>query len=472
MIVVAIVIAVTLWLLRSRFRDWMTRAYGLFFLVLLFFVLNKGEGSASIDELAAGTFSPLSLARWALLGLLLFVAARVPRPDGMKRDAPLTAFLLIFFADILLSTFEADDFSYSLMRAVSFIAMAVAAFTGLAHHLYWRANCVRFFKLHYYLAWCVLGTAMLLYLTGLGQYGATLVMGQYAGPFGNQNLLGIFSGLMLPYALFHWRTESKGRTRTWWIDLGLVAMIVLGAVMSRSRGGMLACLIATAAYFFVVSPASRVKIAAAALCGVLFFAALPSLQGAFTRFIRKDTIERAEVSNVREQFYEERRYELWSGVLPLYWERKLTGYGFASSHSLTFPFSGDKEAGRHVHNSYLELFGDLGLPGVILLLLIFGRLALKSVALIQRRENELQGNINAVFIAVFAAGAVNALFESWMFSVGNIIALMFWAPMAGLVGQSAWAPAVAPGHDATLPLTIGGRGGLPALAPSGQAKHA
>ncbi len=441
MVVAAIVVAGILWLLRYRLQERLIRAYGLFFLILLFFVVNKGEGS-TVEDLAAGTFSPLGMARWGLLGIVFVLAMRERKPEGYRSDTSVGIIAGIFLCNILISTVYASDFTYSFMRGASFILLAVAILIGFTRHFYLRVNCVKFFRLHYYIAWLVLVPAMLLHLAGLDRFGASIVMGQYAGPFGNQNLFGVFSGLITPYVLFHWRNEAKSK-RQWWTDVALLTIILLGLALSKSRGGMLACIIAISVYFFIINLESRIRIFAAAVCLMIAFIFFPNFQQSLTSFIRKDTVERAQIEGIGQQFYEERRYELWSGVLPLYWKEKLTGYGFAMSHLLTFPFSGDKEVGRHVHNSYLELFGDLGLPGVILLLLMLSLVVARSVTLIQRREHYLQHNINAVFISIFIAGSVNAFFESWMFSVGNIITVMFWVPIAGIVAQSAWKPVTA-----------------------------
>ncbi len=438
--IVAGVLLITLgWLLAYRLKDRFIRAYGAFFLVLLFFVVNKGQ----LNELAffsAETTGPMSLLRWLTLGVLVLMALRVRKPDTMRADVVLGTLTALFLFDILVSTTYAEDLSYSLMRAFSFVLMAIAVVFGFAFYLYWRASCLPFIRLHYYTALCLLPTAMILYLTGLSQYGAGVVMNQYAGPFSNQNLFGIFSALITPYVLFHWRMEATTRL-LWWLDAGLLVVIFAGLWLSNSRGGMLATLIASTSYFFIVNLESRLKIITLAICAVVVFTAFPNLQSSITSFIRKDTIERAEVKNVQEQFREERRYSMWAGVFPIFWKEKMTGYGFATSHLQIFQFSGDKEAGRHVHNSYLELFGDLGLPGITLLLLILSRVAWCSVGLVQRDENHLQRNINATFIAIFLAGATNAFFESWLFSVGNIISLVFWGPVAGIFAQWACSPA-------------------------------
>lgn len=436
MIVASVLLITLCWLLIYRLKDRFIRAYGAFFLVLLFFVVNKGA-LAETAFFSADASSPMSLLRWMTLLVLVVVAIRSRKPETMRADVMSGAIVGMFLLDILVSTTYAEDKSYSFLRAVSFILMAIAVMLGFVFYLYWRTNCLPFIRLHYYTALCLFPTAMILYLTGLSHYGAGVLMNQYAGPFSNQNLFGIFSALITPYVLFHWRMEAAKRWQ-WWVDVGLLTVIFSGVWLSNSRGGLLATLIAVSSYFFIVNLENRLKILALAFCAIVIFAAFPKLQSTVTSFIRKDTIERAEVKNVREQFVEERRYSMWAGVLPLYWKEKMTGYGFASSHLLAFEFTSDKEAGRHVHNSYLELFGDLGLPGILLLLLLLYRVAMHSITLMQRRASYLQRNINAVFISVVAAGAVNAFFESWMFSVGNLISLMFWGPLAGIVAQWAW----------------------------------
>jgi len=173
---------------------------------------------------------------------------------------------------------------------------------------------------------------------------------------------------------------------------------------------------------------------------LLLFGLFPTLQQDVTRFIRKGTDRTVEIRDFRSQLTEERRYEMWSGVWPKFWAQSLTGYGFAQSHLHVYEFTEDQEAGRSLHNSYLEVFGDLGLPGITLLLLLLLFVGAECLGVITRGTGLLERQIAAVFISTFVAGSLNAFFESWMFSVGNLLSLLYWASVAGVIAQTAWQP--------------------------------
>jgi O-antigen ligase len=439
MIVLALLVGSVLWLLWYRFRDRYLRGYGLFFLILLVYASNK-TGYGIPESMSEGAFSPLSLLRWALLGVLFVLSVRVKRPPNFRADVPLAVLSVMLVADMLVSSTYADSFNYSFYRALSFGLLAISMVTGVTFYLHRAENCVHFFRFHYYIAWLAIVPILLAHLAGQDSLGVTIIMGQYAGLFGNQNMYGTFSALITPYVLFHWRVAAKDN-RERWFDVGLLVLIIIGLWVSRSRNGLLSCILAILAYFFVINLKSRLKIIAAGVCLVLAVAIVPSFQSDIRDFLRKGSTRVEE--SFGSQFIEEKRYEMWQGVWPLFWKEKLTGYGFASSHLLVFPFTKDEAVGRTLHNSYLEIFGDLGLPGLALLLLLLYRVGSKTFSLINQRNEFLERNVNAVFIAIFVAGSFNAFFESWMFSVGNLTSLLYWGPVAGVVARWAWRPVVA-----------------------------
>ncbi|MGH9855604.1 MAG: O-antigen ligase family protein, partial [Blastocatellia bacterium] len=438
--VLILLVASFLWLLRYRFSDEFLRAYGLFYLILLVYASNK-EYYGIPPEMSEDAFSPLSLVRWALLLVFAWAAWRMKTPAGFRPDVALTTIVILLLCQMLASALYAESFSYSFLRSASFALLAFALMKGLSAYLFGSVNCLHFFRLQYYAAWITIAPMFVMLVSGIG-YGVTIIMNQYAGLFGNQNMFGTFSAMITPYVLFHWRVVARKKWEKW-ADVALIAMIFGGLWYSNSRNGSISCVIAIATYFFVVNLQGRVKVVAVAVCVTVALALSSSLQSDLTRFIRKGTDRTIELSNIPSQLLEEKRYEMWKGVFPLFWEKKLSGYGFASSHQHVFQFTKDEKAGRALHNSYLEIFGDLGLPGLILLLLILYRIATKAIALVRQRGEYLERNINAVFISVFVAGSANAFFESWMFSVGNLTSLMYWACVAGVVARWAWRPAEA-----------------------------
>lgn len=435
--VLIIILGCYLWLFRYRFREGFLRAYGFFFLILIIYATNKAYYGISA-EMSEGAFSPLSLVRWGSLALLTWSSWRL-KPSGKYRvDVELGVIVTLLLCDMLVSSLYAESFSYSFFRSISFVLLAFSVMKGMTTYLFSSENCVRFFQLKYYTAWIMLVPAIIMLLSGLG-YGITIIMNQYAGFFGNQNMFGTFSALITPYVLFHWRVVAQKK----WAkisDIILLLVILMGLWFSNSRNGMSSCVVAVAVYFFVVNLQNRIKIIAAAVCLLLVLSVSATLKSDLVSFVRKGTDKSIQVTDFTSQMTEEERFKMWAGVWPLFWRQKLTGYGFAASHLLVFPFTRDEEAGRSLHNSYLEIFGDLGMPGLILLLLLLYRVAGKGVLLIQHKGSYLERNINAVFIAVFAAGSANAFFESWMFSVGNLTSLMYWVPVAGVVARWAWSP--------------------------------
>ncbi len=210
MIVLALLVGSILWLLRYKFQDRFLRAYGLFFLILLVYASNK-RGYGISDAMSEGAFSQLSLVRWALLIVLFVVCMRMKRPENFRTDVPLAALVILLVADVLYSATYAENFNYSFYRGLSFAFLALSMLTGAAIYFHSAENCVRFFRFHYLIGWITLVPMLLLHIVGLNSLGVTIIMGQYAGLFGNQNMYGTFSALLTPYIVFHWRVVAQTR---------------------------------------------------------------------------------------------------------------------------------------------------------------------------------------------------------------------------------------------------------------------
>ncbi len=155
------------WVLYSRFENAFLRFYSLFFLILVVYATNKAYYGISA-EMSEGTFSPLSLARWGALILFAVFAWRLKAPEKFQADVILSLIVVLLLADMFVSAFYADSFSYSFMRTLSFILLAFAVMKGMTIYFHNSVNCLHFFQLKYYTAWIMLAPALLMLISGLG----------------------------------------------------------------------------------------------------------------------------------------------------------------------------------------------------------------------------------------------------------------------------------------------------------------
>ncbi len=418
------IVGVELLLLVVKFKTPFMRAYGLSLLILVVYASNKGAFGISPD-LYDGTFSPLSSVRWICLGLLAAAAVAIRTPQGLRPSRSLMVAVILLIAWMFFSSSYSSSIAYSFMRATSFALMAFAAFRGCAIFFSSARNARQLFDLMYYTACLTLLPFFVLRLMGSEMLPFNDPYGHFMGMFANPNTLAGYSALLVPFVVFQWK---QGSTRTARNAALLVLIIaVTGVLVSRSRGGTIATILAIAAYLFTVDPKERIRLSLATTALIVAVVLFPRLLAETEYFMSHG----GEVTAVEE----ETRYAIWNGVFPIFWQQKWTGMGFAASHQEVFNFTEDQDPGRSVHNSYLELFGDLGIPGIALLLLLFQRVAKRGLLLLTTTQSHADRSISAVFISCFVAGSVNAFVESWMFSIGSAMAIIFWTAVGGMVGR-------------------------------------
>jgi hypothetical protein len=123
----------------------------------------------------------------------------------------------------------------------------------------------------------------------------------------------------------------------------------------------------------------------------------------------------------------------WLGALRQGLEVPVLGYGFGTENKVFvdryYYFQGD-----FTENSFVGMFLQLGLVGVLLVLLPFLLVASVAVRVLRRPHGPARALLAAA-AAVVAAGFVVAFFQSYLYSVGNIATLPFW--IAAVLGVTA-----------------------------------
>jgi O-antigen ligase len=121
------------------------------------------------------------------------------------------------------------------------------------------------------------------------------------------------------------------------------------------------------------------------------------------------------------------RSQAWAGALDQGLERPFAGYGFGTE-SRAFADRYFQFQGEYPENSYLGIFLQLGVAGLLALLAAF----LVPLALLVRVASRLAPeDRRAAFAcaAIVVAGLVLALGQSYLYSVGNVATVTVWVAL-------------------------------------------
>ncbi len=118
------------------------------------------------------------------------------------------------------------------------------------------------------------------------------------------------------------------------------------------------------------------------------------------------------------------RAEAWREAIGQAEKRPVLGYGFGTEEKVFIDRSYVFQSGRP-ENSYIGLFMQLGLVGVVLLLAIAGALALAARRALREPDPELHA-VAVVATAGVVVGFVLAVYQSYVYSVGNVASAAFW----------------------------------------------
>ncbi len=139
--------------------------------------------------------------------------------------------------------------------------------------------------------------------------------------------------------------------------------------------------------------------------------------------IGRPRISRPLVEFHRTMFGSSGRAQAWDGGLRQSLQRPLLGYGFGTEDQVFIDHYYVFESGR-IENSYLGLWLQVGAVGLALFLLLLALLALHLL----RGWRSLR-SVRGVGVAgagIALSGAVMALPQSYVYSVGNVATAAFW----------------------------------------------
>ncbi len=281
---------------------------------------------------------------------------------------PLLLWLLLLGLSLLYSRYQGVSLSSARELAVGLVLFLVTLVVGRSLDLYWVCRA---------LVVSVAATCIMALVSPERQAG-----GRAIGLLADANYFALLIAVALPPALLLVRQASSGWRRILWGSLTLA--LLLGLIRTDSRSGLLVVLLSiTLLAWFYRADWQRIRprhlgfvMLAAGLAGILAATMLPPAYvdrvkalaslGAGSAAADPSLGRRSSYLLVGADMVRDNPLlGAGLGTFPQYYAR--TGYASGFSEHM-----GEPDLFRRAHNTYLELFGELGIPAGLLFLFILG----------------------------------------------------------------------------------------------------
>jgi hypothetical protein len=241
--------------------------------------------------------------------------------------------------------------------------------------------------------------------------------GRAQGVMGESNQSAAFNATFLP-GLVALAFMTRGPMRLVWI--GGFAVSAAAMMISASRGGLLAVIVATlwGLFYFRRFISGRSIVTAAAIGAVILAIVLPIMASKYGLLLFNRLVDDSTNSNLAGA--SSGRLEIWAGALAVMTDSPLsflTGFGWDAYNAMPFRYA--------THNHYLALWFDLGLVG-----LFCGVAVLVGSIGIAGRAAPTASTANRAILIAFAIGALAITIAAFFVNLFTPW-LWFWA-YAGL----------------------------------------
>jgi probable O-glycosylation ligase (exosortase A-associated) len=177
----------------------------------------------------------------------------------------------------------------------------------------------------------------------------------------DNNGAGLLLAMGIPFAYCFAMGPARGIWRWWPAASALIGLILIHAVMmTYSRGAMLASAVGILWVLIHHRPRWQSAGAAIALVLVLSVMAGPEISSRFF-----------STANFRTDASAQSRFGSWAAAWQMAWENPILGKGIRNSNQYSQNYGADK-AGRTIHNQYLQIAADTGIPAATLYLGMLG----------------------------------------------------------------------------------------------------
>ena len=377
---------------------------------------------AAANQYFASVLKIALVLRWILLGVMCFFY--IWHKQFRKADS-VDIFFVLFILESFLSRYYSIKPDITFQKSLLLLAMYLVVFFEIRRFISFRNGLTRFYGVLIRYSKSIISVTILsIPFIGV-MHGSG---GRFYGIFANPNTLGAFCVVAVP-TLFASLIESKTKKKKNNNFLFLVAALVV-LFLSGSRSGMLCTFFSLGFYIAAV-----VKNKAAYILGALFL--LITLLTASV-LMGTESISETVESKLRLETLTELggRSEAWEVAKECIREKPLFGHGYGTEGDIFnyYDIVFKVHYGKYIHNSYLSIISTNGYLGLLLMMPVLGSIVLSCIRLFKRR-NKL-GSIKPVamlFVGIVIGLFLHAAAESWMFSIGSLISIIFWSLAATIL---------------------------------------
>jgi len=255
------------------------------------------------------------------------------------------------------------------------------------------------------------------YPLGANSYGVG--SDRFYGIFANPNALGAFTVVAIPTLFSNLSGNRKKRLS----DAFFLAVAAGLLFLSGSRTSILAVFLALGLYIFAITKNKLIYL----LGGVILLPAVMILP----QFIKAQDISEAVEQKMRlgEIKALGGRAEAWQAARECIMKRPVLGHGYGAEEYMFdyYGFEFQENAGGHTHNSYLGLLATNGVLGFLLIFPVLCKTLFNSLRLYRLRSRFGPEQSTVVLLVAIAMGLMlHAFAESWLFSFGSMLSMVFW----------------------------------------------
>ena len=298
--------------------------------------------------------------RWSLLAAMITLVSfwlHLSRLISRSVINVMISLIVIYALLVLLSTITAFNPQIAQDWAIEYakvLIIAVVASMVIEHFWQVKLLALMIMLMLGYIAWEI----NFLYLFRGGYL--NIFHNGYGGL--DNNGAGLLLAMGIPFAYCFALTPMKNIWR-WWpmIACAFLGLVMMHAVMmTYSRGAMLASVIGILWVLFHHKPRWQSAAAAVLLVMALSVMAGPQIQERFLSTTQYKTDASAQS-----------RFGSWAAAWQIAWENPVLGKGIRNSNQYTRNYGADK-MGRTIHNQYLQIAADTGIPAAAIYLLMLG----------------------------------------------------------------------------------------------------